>query len=364
MFLAKNLLPGGTERQLVQVASALARRGLRMGVACVQPPCAGEEDTRGLLGPQVEVFRLDCVSWRDRRAVPRLVRLLRAVRPQVVHCFLGEQNIIGAAAKALWPGFRLVASRRSTDWGVGRLQHALERAASVLADAIVAPSRRVMEFHRRQEHLPARKCHVIPNGVVIPPLPGPEEKAVARRGLGIPEGCRVVGTLGRHVPEKALDVLIEAAAALPSDAVVAVAGGGPLLERHGALVARLGLERRVLLLGHLREPGMLLRALDLFVLPSVSEGSPNALLEAMAFGLPVVATAIPGVLDLLPGEGWPLVPPREPSALAREMTRLLSSPGECASLGARARRRAQELSIDNVAAMHEALYRHLAEGRD
>lgn len=341
------------------VASGLAARGLTVDVVCVQN--GGEAEA--LLSDAVERFYLGCGSWRDPRALCRLLRVLRRVRPSVVHSFLGEQNILAAAAKLLCPGFRLVASRRSTDWGVGAPQHALERAAGRLADMVVAPSQRVMEFHRRQERLPESKCYVIPNGVVIPPLPTPEARAAARTSLGLPAGAFIVGTLGRHVPEKALDLLIKASAALPSGVVVAIAGGGELLGEHRALVARLGLEKKILLLGHTSRPEEFLRALDLFVLSSASEGSPNALLEAMALGLPIVATRIPGVLDLLPGEGWPLVPVGDETSLGKAMARLVASPVERAEVATRARRRAEKLSIDRVAQMYEELYRSLWEER-
>ncbi|HEM45490.1 MAG TPA: glycosyltransferase [Alphaproteobacteria bacterium] len=360
LFLTKNLLPGGTERQLALVASGLSRRGMTVAIVCVQSE-AGEAEK--LLSDEVERFYLRCGSWRDPRALPRLLRVLRRLRPAVVYSFLGEQNILAAAAKLFGPRFRLVASRRSTDWGVGRPQHALERAAGWLADVIVAPSQGVMEFHSRQERISKRKCFVIPNGVVIPSPTTAAERAAARRSFGLPEDALVVGTLGRHIGEKALDVLIKASAELPAGAVVAIAGGGELLAGHRALVAKLGLEKKVFLLGHVGNPDDFLRALDVFVLPSISEGSPNALLEAMAFGLPVVATSIPGVLDLLPGEGWSLVPPSDSDALAGALRELISSPDKRAELGARARRRAEKFSIDRVVQMHEELYRSLWEER-
>jgi glycosyltransferase involved in cell wall biosynthesis len=191
----------------------------------------------------------------------------------------------------------------------------------------------------------------------------------ARASLGLPKDVFLIGTVGRLDPTKAPGHLIDAFNVLVrqgADAYLALAGEGRLRHDLEAQIASLGLENRVILMGHMKEIPQFLRSLDLFVLPSLREGLPLALLEAMASGLPVVATNTGGIPEVLSGlEGAVLVPVGDINALAVAFDRMYrSSNEELSSMGQGNRERVLkdftwERMLRETTAVYEAV---LAEG--
>jgi glycosyltransferase involved in cell wall biosynthesis len=172
------------------------------------------------------------------------------------------------------------------------------------------------------------------------------EKAEAKKALGLPEDAGVIGTVARLVQRKGIDVLLRALVRVRHHHRVhlLVVGDGPLGEELQALAHELRVESFVSWLSFQADPIKWLRAMDVFALPSRLEGSPNAILEAMAMGLPIVSTTIGGVIDLLEeGRTGFLIPPDDPDALAVALDRLLGNESLRADLGCRARSRAVEL---------------------
>jgi glycosyltransferase involved in cell wall biosynthesis len=190
-----------------------------------------------------------------------------------------------------------------------------------------------------------RRTEVIPSGVDTERFqPRAGARVAAKARLGVPPDRPLIGTVGRLEGRKGTATLIEAAARLAdygaADVGVVVAGDGPLRGELRGLVERLGLAACVTLLGQRSDVREVLAALDVFVLPSRTEGMSNALLEAMAMACPVVATAVGGTPEVVvPGETGVLVPPAEPAAMAAAVARLLAAPELAARLGAAARRR-------------------------
>jgi glycosyltransferase involved in cell wall biosynthesis len=171
----------------------------------------------------------------------------------------------------------------------------------------------------------------------------PVEKTEAKEALGLPKEIAVIGTVARLVQRKGIDVLLRAFGLLrPShQAHLVVVGDGPCGEELRALAHELGIEDYISWLGFQANPIRSLQAMDVFALPSRLEGSPNAVLEAMATGLPIVATNIGGVVDLVEeGRTGFLIPPDNPGSLAVALDRLLRNPSLRADLGCRARKRA------------------------
>jgi glycosyltransferase involved in cell wall biosynthesis len=172
------------------------------------------------------------------------------------------------------------------------------------------------------------------------------EKAEAKNALGLPEDTGVIGTVARLVQRKGIDVLLRALVRVRHRHRVhlLVVGDGPLGEELQALAQELRVESFVSWLSFQADPIKWLRAMDVFALPSRLEGSPNAILEAMAMGLPIVSTTIGGVIDLLEeGKTGFLIPPDDPDALAVALDRLLGNASLRADFGCRARSRAVEL---------------------
>ncbi len=215
---------------------------------------------------------------------------------------------------------------------------------------------------------PAERSRVIPYGVDVAAFsPAPERRPNWRRRLGIPDGAPLLLGVGRMATKKGFQVLIEILPALLAEFPelrVVLAGGGDLLERFREAVRPWG--------GQVHLPGPVLRdtlpdlyrAADLFVLPAVHDGKgnvdglPNVILEAMASGLPVVASGISGIpLAVEDGRTGLLVPERDPAALLGALRRLLADPAAARSMGERGRRKAEaELTWDAVAARYREGY--------
>lgn len=178
-----------------------------------------------------------------------------------------------------------------------------------------------------RQMLPGCRVSVIPNGVDIDRFK-PGARDAARFGFGLDPNQKLVGTAGRLVAVKGHDVLIRAAAYLPANTAVAIAGDGPELSRLKELASKLGLTDRIRFLGHTDRVEFLLPAFDVFCLPSHNEGMPRSILEAQACGIPVVATDVGAVREIVCKATGRIVPAGDSDALAAAITDVMSrAPG-------------------------------------
>lgn len=217
------------------------------------------------------------------------------------------------------------------------------------AAGVIAPSRAIQAELLRAGFSPDR-IFLMPNAVDVDRFrpATPSERAAAKQLLGLASDIPVVGTVARLIPRKGIDVLLRALSVVRHtypNMHVLVIGDGPLQKELYALSRDLALEGNVSWLGLQADTSRWLRAMDVFAFPSRLEGSPNAVLEAMATGLPIVATAIGGVIDLLEedddGAGV-LVRSDDADALAAALVRVLADPMLRHDLSGQARRRAVE----------------------
>lgn len=342
-FLPPRLVTGGTQRHLLEVLKFLDRRRFRPLVISAK---RGGELGRAIEACGVELVQLDLgervLSADMVRCIRRTAALFRAREVDVVQCFQWRPALIGMAAARLARRGRVVAGRRSVP--VERGGRALfEELAVRLADRVIVNAESL-----RPRGAAGRRTDVIPSGVDTDAFrPRPEARAGARGRLGLPTTGVVVGTVGRLEARKGTALLIEAAARLIKkglpDLRVVVVGDGPLRDELPALAARLGISDHVSMLGDRPDVAEVLTALDMFVLPSRTEGMSNALLEAMAAALPVVATAVGGNPEVVSAETTGvLVPPDDVTAMADAMLRVAMSPALATELGAAARRRVEE----------------------
>lgn len=230
------------------------------------------------------------------------------------------------------------------------------------ADAFIANSQELQEELIRARFPPERITR-IPNGVDVNHFhpDGGARLQEARRHLGLPLGPLLVFA-GRLDPQKGLQTLIEVMRSPSMEALGAhlvILGEGPQRTALEATIRRDGLAARVLLRGLVDDVAPYLRAADIFVFPSVGEGMPNALLEAMASGLPCVASAIGGCRDVIAnGETGLLVPPGDAPALQEVVVTLVQSSPMRARLGAAARKEAvARFSLERMVDQYEACYR-------
>jgi glycosyltransferase involved in cell wall biosynthesis len=357
-LLINSIMMGGAEEHVRQLATGLARRGAKVTVVM---PEASEIDplSESLTGAGVAVERVT-LAWLTQGAgtvvrLRRLIGLLKEQRPDLLHIhligFTGGRWAVAAAALASVP--RVIVTMHIAPTEAQPLRVRLDRAAQarVVARFIAVSQANAQQF-RDELGLPAKKIVVVPNAVELERFagdPGPDRKRV-REELGIPADAVVLGALARLNPQKGLGDLLEALPAIVEQhpkARVLLVGDGPLRAELEAKARSLGVAERVTFAGHRSDNVAVLRAMDVAMLPSLFEGLPLSLLESMAASLPVVATRVGGIPEVIvDGASGYLVAPGMPAELAGAVNRLLGEPGALSRLGEQARRRAEDFSFD------------------
>lgn len=353
----------GAEKQLVLLAQGLARAGVEVHVAVL---------TR--LGPLVEPLREAGVevhlvgkTWKvDPAAFRRLARYIRQLAPQLVHTWIFAANAYGRAAALSARVPYVLAGERCVDLWKGWAHLALDRALARRTEGIVTNSSGVVEYYV-QQGIARDKFFVIPNGVTVPPAADPAVRTEVRRELGLPDESRLIGAVGRLWPQKRYKDLIWAADLLKvvrDDTHLLIIGEGPERERLERFRGQVQIRDRVHLLGQRSDVPRLLAALDCFWLGSGYEGQSNALMEAMALGLPVVATDIPGNQDLIEHQASGiLVPVGDRAGFARWTQSLIDDVELGRRVGSAARSRmGEQFSVEAMVQRHLDLYRRCVEG--
>ena len=309
LLLNTDLLRGGTPTVVRELAVRLRRAGVDTEVACLSTagPVANELGDAG-----IPTVTLDAAAPRDVAVVGRLVRLIRERRYSTVLSFLMHANAAAALASVrIGRDVRWVQSIQTTQpdpwwhWPVQRL-------AARAADAVVVPTPSAAAVARDWAGVPADRVVVIPNA--IDPADWPPAAPSSN-----------VVFLGRLDPIKDVPTLVAAVALLPGVQLL-VYGDGPDRPRVEATARAVG--DRVLLHGTIARPQDALATAGVLVLPSLAEGFGLVLIEAMAAGVPVVATDVPGIRDVVRHErNGLLVPPRNAAALAAAIKRVLDDVG-------------------------------------
>jgi glycosyltransferase involved in cell wall biosynthesis len=293
----------------------------------------------------------------DLRAMARAVRVAREFRPHIVHGAVFEGLGVALAAGRSC-GALVVLEETSHATNRSWRGHAVFRTLASLSDSCVAISPAVGRYLAEVTRVPAKHVHVIPNGVDEPVAPPGFERRAFRASLGIDADAFVIGTVGRLVDDdhKRVSDLLRAMprvlAERPS-ATLLVVGEGRAKPELEQLARDLGLSSRVVFTGHRDDTGALYRAMDLFTLVSSREGFGLVLPEAMLCRLAVVATRVGGICDIVvDGETGLLVPPRDPTAIAEALARLMGDAelrtrfGEAGEARARARFGASRYAAD------------------
>lgn len=358
-FVIDELEVGGSQRQLYLMATGLASRGWPVTVICLQPILAMAEEFTAA-GVPVHLLRKRTVL--DVQLLLALRRFFTRERIDIVHAFSSTAEFFACvAARAC--GRRFVASIRNYNERLPRLHRAAKRFACLLADAVVANSQAGATAAVRNGVVPSRKTHVIPNGVVFQPLPLSREEA--RRQLGITDPAFVALSVGRLVREKGYDVTLEIAKRVSPQfpqALFLIAGDGPFRDTLAQRLAALGLEGRVRFLGERRDIGRLLAAADVYLNTSVSEGLSNSIMEAMAAGKVVLATAVGGTTELIDdGNTGLLFPSGDVEAGVQRLERLAKDVAMRETLGAQAQRMMHERhGVESMVSRVEQMYRGLS----
>lgn len=361
LWVSKGLGPGGAERLLLSFARAGDQQRFAFRAAHLLP----WKDQ--LVGPMrqagVEVGCLDGARLADLRWVGRLRRLVAGERIEVVH--LHSPAVAGLARPALAsirPRPAIVTTAHNVWPSFHPLTRALDQVTEPLDDHLFSVS------HAVHESLPARmreRSEVLVHGVDVAGIGqrrGERDRRRAELGVADRRVVITIANLRADKDHRNLFAAAERVLAARHDVVFLVIGQGPLAEHLRTDLAGRGLDDRVRLLGHQEDPIAHLVAADVFALASRHEGLPIALLEALAAGLPVAATAVGGIPELVrEGAEGRLVPPGDPVALAAAVTALLE-PDTNRSCAAAALARAGAFDITRAVERQQDVYAALATG--
>lgn len=370
-------LVGGAEMIMANLAAALKERGhaATLLTAAWNPDWPAEIQHRG-----VQVIRIPQSqqrlfgTWRYMHGLGRWLRQHRD-RFDIAYVSMLKHDAYAALGISRKLGFPVVlraeggGATGDVAWQARDRFGGWIRRRCQTADAIVAPSLAIQQELAIAGY-DVNRLHFIPNGVATAPDRAPQRRRMAREALGTAHPVLTLGNdtrlavyTGRLSEEKGLSCLIEAWAQVlrnRSNTRLWLVGEGPIRDQLAEQIERLHIRGRCVLVGSFDSVEELLAAADLFVLPSREEGTSVALLEAMANGLPVVASDIPGNRSLITsGEHGLLVPPDDAEAMAGAIENLLNNPSRAAEFGAAARERArQHFSLSTMVDCHVELFEH------
>ncbi len=371
--LIYRLTRGGLENGLVNLINSMPAFRYRHAVVCI----TDFDDFRNeIRSRDVPVFALEKRPGHDPGYYRRLWRLLRELRPQLIHTrtFAALDSLWAALAAGVPARVHGEHGRDLDDWErEPRRRRAVRRLTDPIIDHYIAVSDDIASCLRRHLKVSQERITRIYNGVDTRRFRPAESPARRAFPPGFQESDAVViGTVGNLREVKNPEGLIRAFSLLCSSGGkgrerlrLVMIGEGPLRGACARLVSESGLEGRAWLAGKRSDVPELLRGMDIFVLPSHTEGTSNAILEAMATGLPVVAVNAGGNAELVRhGETGLLVPSSEPAALAAAMSRYVEDAGLRRRHGAAGRRRAETFSLEKMAGAYAAVYdRVLAKRR-
>lgn len=373
----------GDRLRVLHVISYMGRGGAEMGILKLIAGLGEGFDhrictTRGFDAKFVQshfsaekVFTAGSSDLKLQFPLFRLASIMRQYRPHIVHA--RNWGAIEAVAAAKLAGVPVVIHSEhgyEVDMfaGLPLRRRLFRRAAYAMADAIFAVTRELRDFHARQAWIHPQRMGVMYNGVDTQRFaPCRESRIAMRKELGFPENSFVVGAVGRLVPIKDHQTLLKAAALLSQSGIdvrILLVGSGPERERLQALSTST-LESRVCFAGDSSRVPELLNAMDVFVLPSLNEGMSNTLLEAMACGLPVLATDVGGNPEIVENNvNGCLFTPGDTARLAGKLMLLARDPALIHQLGTAARNHAIEsFSLGRMLDTYRSFYLDLAARR-
>jgi len=349
---------GGAEKCCTELALFLARLGHHVRVIAIGPPPPSSKDTlvRILAAEKIETHFLGGNRWwKFPLVAKKLKRLIQSNRPEAVQAFLWHANVVSAWVVPtfripLFLGVRVAEPRTS--------RFILDRWATARATKTICVSQGVADWCIQAEKMDSRKLLVIPNGIAT------DDKAttINMDSHQVPNGARILLFVGRLELQKGIDVLSqyghELLSRLPHHHLVVIGDGSmrPLMER---LACQPGLFGRVHCLGQRRDVQAWMARAELLLLPTRYEGMPNVVLEAMSAGLPVVATRVEGVSELLGEQATNQSVPKDAwKELFDRVVAFSNSPDDRKVAGQANRYRvATEFVLEKQLSKYELLYR-------
>ena len=362
MHLLHKLGIGGMEVGVIKLANLLPRESVVSSI-CSSLPADG---LKRRLAPDVRLYEFNRRPGNDFGFVYQLTRVLRRQRPDVLHTHgwgtLGEGLLAARLA-----GVPCVVHGEHGTMETRRRNRALQRWAWHRCDRVLAVSSRLAERMAAEVRFPLDRITTIRNGVELARFAA-GDRTRGRRMLHLDPQQLAIGIVGRLVPVKDHATFLDALARLRDAGARfqgVIVGDGVLRADLESRAAALRLTGVVRFVGHIENVPDALAAMDLFVLSSRSEGLSNTIAEAMAAGLPIVATRVGGADELVEeGKNGLLVPPDDPAALAGAIAALLQGDPKRRAFGEESRRRAAtRFSVERMVAEYERMYLDVAQRR-
>ncbi len=361
MLLVPTLDQSGAEKQLTLLACRLPRDEFDVHVVALTRGGAFADEL-AQHGVRLTVLGK---RWKfDPVAMWRLRRLIKVEQPDIVHTWLFAANAYGRlmVGRRLKSRPKLIVSERCVDvWKAG-WQLWLDHKLIERTDRLIGNSVAVADFYKSIGY-PAERVTVIPNGIEVPE-PTPFDRDALLTELEIPRGVPVIGFVGRMAKQKRVDDLVFAmalVAILRPEAHLLLVGDGPERDKLMKFARDINIDSHTRFTGHRTDAANLLRAMNLFWIASDFEGQSNSIMEAMAAGLPVIATDIPPNRELVvDGETGFLVRVGDRAGFQQFADRILADAELARRLGDAGRERMrQHFSIDNMVAAHTRLYQEV-----
>jgi len=348
LYVIPNLEIGGTEKHLYYLASGMRRKGYSVKIVCLEK--------LGELGKIMEREGFDVNALKINKSynpliVLKLGRILKEFKPDVLHTYLfGFHLWAGVAGKFLKVPL-IISSRRQIPIWRKWYHKIFTDIGNLFTDYIICCSRAVKEFVIEKEMVWNKKVKVIYNGILFPKVKI-ENK---------PEKLRCIGVVANFNEEKGHIYLIKATKLLIKefpDIEVRLAGKGKLEGFIKEKVKEYGLEKNIFFEGQIEDVFAFLDKIDIFVLPSISEGLPNAVIEALYMEKPVVATKVGGISEvIISGKNGILVRPKNPEELADAIKFLIKNPEFAIMIGKEGRKTVSEkFSYERMVEEYSAVY--------
>ncbi|MGA1875732.1 MAG: glycosyltransferase family 4 protein [bacterium] len=349
LWLIDSLNMGGAENLLISFARALKEQSIKFSACCLKS-IGGNPLESEIQAMDVPFLNLQSVNLRDYRAFLRLIRFIKDRKIDVIHAHLTYAGIWGTLAGRLTNTPCLttlhVVPPEGKPWRRQVIRNRLLcKLLNRWGDGIITVSGALRHLYINSCDLDPGKIFIVPNGIdgtAFSQKTG-NERLSLRREFGFPPEARIIVTVCVLRKAKGLDHLLSAAPAIiEADPGIRflIVGDGPYREEMVQRSIREGLDSHIFWAGFRRDVPQILGASDLFVLPSLEDAFPTVLLEAMASGLPVVATNVGGIPEIVEhGRTGLLVPAGQPLLLAREILALLGEPDRLMTFGLQARKR-------------------------
>jgi glycosyltransferase involved in cell wall biosynthesis len=360
LYLSHAFMVGGAEEMVLNLVRHLPSRFEPM-VMCI--------NQAGPIGAEIQATGVPfsvrglTPGWGRPFDLLRLREAIFASDPQIVHTFLLTASLYGRFAAMLASVPIIIGSEVNIYERKARLHAMAERWLMRGTDAVVASAEAVRDYYVEQVGADRAKVEVIYNAVDWSQLDTTMSRAEMRAACGIPGEALTAGIIARLTEQKAHRVLFEALARHPelANVYLLVVGDGELRDDLRRRVDALGLTARVHFAGSRRDLGNVLSAIDVFVMPSLWEGLPLSMVLAMGAGLPVVATSVAGIPEVVKhGERGLLVNPGDAEGLAAALARLTASEADRHNLGNAARAFVRpRFGVDGYVAQTTALYDRL-----